>query len=239
MIKKPLVFSLLFCSLMLLNSGSVFALQIKSALDNETVTAKVSSLDVTRILVQGDRIKSVKGAKGTYTHQNDEASGEIYIQPTSPYQDRAFTVLIDTEKGRHFTLLLNPVAVPSDTLMIVPKGVGNQEAMRFETTSDYELTLTHLIRDMSNGVQPDGYLVSEVNPKKTYAIGNVATLKLKTVYQGLKYRGEIYELSNTQSFPITLDERQFYKAGTLAITLENKTIAPHAKTRVIRVVSYA
>ena len=99
-------FLVLFCFYL---CTPVFALQIKGVVDNETTVAKISSVDVTRIFVQGDRINSVKGLKGAYTRENDEKNGEVYLQPTSFYQDRAFTILIQTEAGRHFTLLLNPI----------------------------------------------------------------------------------------------------------------------------------
>ena len=222
----------------ILFSSTAFALQIKSVVDNETVTAKISSLDVTRILVEGDRIKSVRGVKGAYTHENDEINGEIFIQPTPFYQDRGFTTLIETEQGRHFTLLLNPIPVPSDTLMLVPKGVGKFKAGKFEKANNYESMLANLMREMTNDSIPDGYSVREIDSKKIYAIGNIATLSLKTIYEGLKYQGEIYTLTNTQSYPITLDERTFFKIGTRAVSLENITVPAHNTIRVLRVVSH-
>ena len=228
------IVSLLCCLL----AGNTFALTIKSVIDNETVSAKISSLDVTRILVEGDRIKSVKGVKGAYTRQNDEKNGEVFIQPTAPFQSRAFTILIETELGRHFTLLLNPLAVPSDTLMLVPKGVGNVQAQKFETASDYELTVTHLIQAMTNNTVPEGYAIHEIDAKQKYKLGNIATLKLKTLYEGLHFKGEIYELCNTQSYPITLDEKSFYKTNTRAISLETINVPAYAKIKVLRVVNY-
>lgn len=215
-----------------------FALQIKGVVDNETVSAKISSLDVTRILVQGDRIKSFKGISGAYTRENDKQNGEVYIQPTSLYQSTPFTTLVETEQGKHFTLLLNPIAVPGGTLMLVPKGVGNREAARFEKASDYELTLSHLIRAMATDTIPEGYTISQVNYKKVYVIGDTAKVRLKTIYQGLNFQGQIYELTNTQSVPITLDEREFFKQGTRAVSLESITVAPHGKIKVLRVVSH-
>jgi hypothetical protein len=92
--KWPLYFlSLIFVT------QNVFALQIKSVVDNETTTAKISSTDVTRIFVQGDRIRSVKGLKGAYTRENDEKNGEVYSQPSGYYEDRAFNILVSTEYG--------------------------------------------------------------------------------------------------------------------------------------------
>jgi type-F conjugative transfer system secretin TraK len=217
----------------------VFALQIKGVVDNETVSAKISSLDITRIIVQGDRIKNFKGISGVYTRENDKDNGEVYIQPTSNFQSTPFTVLVETEQGRHYTLFLTPIAVPGGTLMLVPKGVSKYAAARFEQASDYELTISHLIRAMSTGALPEGYVINEVDSKKVFAIGNIATLRLKTIYQGLNFQGQIFELTNTQSCPITLNEREFYKVGTRAISLQSITVSPHSKIKVLRVVSHA
>jgi len=219
-------------------ASQCFALQIKSVVDNETRSAKISSVDVTRIFVQGDRIKSVKGLKGAYTRENDEKNGEIYIQPSPLYRDRAFTILIDTEQGRHFTLLLNPTASPSETLMLVPKGVGRERAGKFEQASPYELTINHLVRAMKNGVMPEGYAVREVDNKTTYQFRNRLTLKLKTVYEGLNLRGEIYEIINKQAIPVQLDEREFYKPGTRAISLDTIIVQPMATIHLYRVTSH-
>lgn len=233
MIKWPLV----FINFLLLTS-TVYALQIRSVVDNETTAAKISSVDVTRIFVQGDRIKSVKGLKGAYTRENDEKNGEIYIQPTSLYQDRAFTILIDTEQGRHFTLLLNPTFSPSETLMLVPKGVGHERAARFEEAQPYELTIKHLIRAMKNGAMPEGYAIREVDNKTTYRLGNKLDIKLKTIYEGLNLRGEIYEIKNRCAIPLQIDEREFYKASTRAISLDTIEIPPKAQINLYRVVSH-
>jgi len=229
------LFNVLCLSLL---TSNVFALQIKGVVDNETTNAKISSVDVTRIFVQGDRIKSVKGLKGAYTRENDEKNGEIYIQPSSLYRDRAFTILIDTEMGRHFTLLLNPVYSPSETLMLVPKGVGQIRAARFEQASSYELTINHLIRAMKNGVAPEGYAVRETNGKTTYNIGNQLTLSIKTIYEGLNLRGEVIKITNKKSFPIQLDEREFYKKGTRAISLDTIVVPARSTIHLYRVTSH-
>lgn len=225
----------IFCSLMM---TPLFALQIKNVINNETTSAKISSVDVTRIFVQGDRIKSIKGIKGAYTRENDEQNGEIYIQPTSGYQFRPFTILISTEKGCHFTLLLHPTSSPSETLMLVPKGVGQEGASRFEKASPYELTLTHLIRAMKNGVLPEGYVASGVSTNKNIQYGKHFIIKLKTVYQGLNLRGEIFEIKNRLSTTAYIDEKEFYKKGARAISLDAIVIPPYQKVNLYRVISH-
>tara|TARA_R110000868_G_scaffold368790_4_gene631929 strand:+ start:348 stop:1007 length:660 start_codon:yes stop_codon:yes gene_type:complete len=216
-----------------------YALQVKSAINNGTITANVSSTDITRIMIKGDRIQSVRGVKGAYTRENDNNRGEVYIQPTTPYQHRAFTLLINTELGRHYTLLLNPMSVPSDTLMLVARGVIEQKAAKFENSSPYEITISNLIRSMRTGSRPEGYSIRTVNEKKRYLYGNIAYIKLNKVYQGYNLRGEIWEIKNTRPHMITLTERAFYKPGTRAISLEAMNIASHGTTYLYRVVSYA
>ncbi len=218
-------------------SSTANALQVKGVVDNETTAAKISSSDVTRIFVQGDRIKSLKGIKGAYTRENDESNGEVYIQPTADYQYRAFTVLIDTESGRHFTLLLNPISAPSETLMLVPKGVGSQQAGKFENATPYELTINHLIKSMKDGEVPSGYSVSQIEDKKIYKFGNQFTAKLMTIYRGLNLHGEIYDIKNISSKEIQIDERQFYKNGARAISLDQVVLQPNETVDLYEVIS--
>lgn len=103
----------------LLITNLSFAMQVKKVNDNDAVPALISSVDVNRIFIKGDRIKSMKGIKGAYTHENDEEHGEVYLQPTSLFQNHAFSVLLTTENGHHITLLLTPTSSPSQTVMVV------------------------------------------------------------------------------------------------------------------------
>lgn len=229
--KLPLYF------ICLLFSANIFALQIKNVVDNETTIAKISATDVTRIFIQGDRIKSIKGIKGAYTRENDEKNGEIYIQPSATYQERAFTILVSTEQGRNFTLLLNPTYSPSETLMLVPKGVSKERAARFEQSSPYELTIYYLIKAMKNNVIPEGYTIKTIDSKKTYIINHSVKLKIRAIYEGLNLRGEVYELTNCEHYPVQVDERQFYKLGTRAISLDMVNIPPKSTINLYRVIS--
>lgn len=217
---------------------TAFAMQVKNVVDNETISAKISSLDITRIVVRGDRIKNLRGVKGTYLHENDEKNGEVFIQPANEFRTLAFTILIETEQGHHFILLLHPVVIPSETLMLVPKEAHRLLARRFEKAFPYELTLLHLIRAMKREDVPDGFIVKKVDDKQTYKIGNIAKLHLKSIYEGLNLQGEVFELTNTQSKEITLNEREFYKKGTRAISLERINVPSYSKITVYRVVSH-
>lgn len=219
-------------------TSSLYAMQMHAAIDNETVTAHVSALDTTRIFVAGDRIQSVIGVKGAYTRSNDEEKGEIFIQPTNPFSTRAFTMLITTERGLHFTLLLIPTRTPSETVMLVPKGVGSESAGHFEKDAPYVTVINHLIYAMRNHVIPEGYAVTELAGTHRYAFGRDFYLTLRTLYQGASLTGEIFEVINMTNHTISLDERMFYKRGTRAISLESITLPPHGCLHLYRILSH-
>lgn len=235
-IKILFSFSTLICTYFF--TSSLYALEIRSAIDNETVTAHVSALDITRIFVAGDRIQSVMGVKGAYTRSNDEEKGEIFIQPTNPYNSHAFTMLITTERGLHFTLLLIPTRTPSDTLMLVPKGVGSESAGHFEKDAPYVTVISHLIFAMRNHLIPPGYAVTELAGTHRYAFGRDFYLRRQTLYQGASLTGEIFAVMNMTSHVIPLDERLFYNHGTRAISLESISLPPHGCIHLYRIVSH-
>lgn len=227
----------LLISFFLIQISSTYALEIKHIGDNQTITAKISSTDVTRIFVKDDRISSVRGIKGAYTHENDEKNGEVYIQPTSEYQFRAFTILIDTEEGRHFTLLLTPVGSPSEALMLVPKGHSKDKVQRLETVSNYEFSIFEFIKNMRNHNMHNGYAPC-VNKNEKYNFNNKVLAQLHGVYKSQNYSGEIFTLTNVYDKPIRINEKIFYKPNTNAISLDSLVLRPKQSTYLYRVISY-
>jgi type-F conjugative transfer system secretin TraK len=217
----------------------VFALDMKEVIDNESVAAKISAIDITRLVIRGDRIKNIKGVIGTYTHENDKNSGEVYIQPTSSFQHAAFTILVESEQGLHFTLLLDPIDVPGGTLMLVPKKIEITEREEAKQASNYELTLTRLMRAMRLQKTLAGYTKHTVDDAKLYTMGSMTSLHLKTVYQGSTFQGQLFELTNSSSQIWALDERQFLGARTRAVSLEYSSLAPQQTVTVLRVISHA
>lgn len=216
--------------------STVNAAQVKVIRENQTVNANISSVDVTRIFVAGDRIKSIRGIKGAYTRENDEANGEVYIRPTASYQNRAFTVLITTENDRHFTLLLNPLAVPSDTIMVLFKDKASLEkAAKVEKASPYEKSLIELAKSMVAGVQPEGYSTQHVISKQFYRLNQTGYFNLIRIYKGAYYQGEVFKFTNRGASTFELDERSFYSDGTRLVAIESNLVPAHASTLVYRI----
>lgn len=225
----------IFVGLSLLTT-TAFALQTKVVSDNQMVTATVSEKDKTRIFVSGDRISSIHGTPNAYVYKNDDVNGQVYLMPTVAYQKQPFSLFITTENGKNYSLKLNPVDQAADSIMLKPN-IDHSEAKHWESASGYNQAVVELIRYMVNGVSPEGYGVNQSNNAKPFFLGSIATLNLKTTYNGVYFKGEIYELHNLTNKPITVTETEFYRPETRAITLEQHTIPPHGTTTLYGVMS--
>lgn len=222
----------------LLITTSTFALQIKSVVNNGTVNANVSQDNKTRVFVEGDRITALRGTPGAYTYVNDNVNGQVFIMPTPDFKNKPFSLFITTESGKTVGLNLTPIKSLSDSILLKPKGVASSDAARWESESDYNETIINLIRYMANGIKPEGYETSAITQSKTYYLGNIATIKLLSVYRGAHLEGVIYQLSNRLNKPITVDEREFYRPGTRAIAVQNHLIPAKGTTLVYGVISH-
>ena len=63
-------------------SAPAWALQILEGTDGQSLVAKISQKEVTRVVVEGNRIKRVTGNPGEFLLEKDEDKGQIYIMGT-------------------------------------------------------------------------------------------------------------------------------------------------------------
>ena len=70
--------------LALATSPLAHALQTVTARDGETVFAKISQKEVTRITFERGRIRKVTGNAGDFVLEKDEDRGQIFIRPATP-----------------------------------------------------------------------------------------------------------------------------------------------------------
>jgi conjugal transfer pilus assembly protein TraK len=107
-----------FClALLLALSSPASALQILDAKDGETVLAKISQKEVTRISVERGRIRKVTGNAGEFVLEKDDEKGQVFIRPVSPDSTKPINLFVSSERST-IGLLLQPVDTPSDAIVI-------------------------------------------------------------------------------------------------------------------------
>jgi conjugal transfer pilus assembly protein TraK len=218
--------------------NAAYALQTKPVKDNQTVFVKISSTEPSRIFVSGDRISKTRGMDGVYDLKKDDSLGEVFIQPSPSFQHKPFNLFVTTEQGHHYTLLLNPMGIPAETIELKPLSPSALLASRWERSSPYSDVLINLMHDMTNNNKPEGYAVIDLGKVKPKKLDNCLTMQLLTIYRGNHLQGEIWKLKNDGRGTIRLNPRQFYVDDARALSLNDESLDAGAETLLYRVVSH-
>ena len=201
--------------------------------DNEQIKVVLSNRDINRVLVTGDKIKTIHGPTGLYTAKNDNSDpfGSAYL---SVYTDTSFTIFFATVKGHNFSLLVTPKMLPGRTVILEPT-TPTLFAGNSVETDGYQKMLIDLISNMLNLEPSEDYeyfSISEAkkhkwikNIKKTnfYNVANVIPVAF---YRGEKLSGIISKIENRTKNPLPLKPSYFYQPGIKAIALSLQIISP-------------
>lgn len=210
-----------------------FAIQIKNVKDNQSVSAKISVKELSRIFVEGDRIQAIRGINGAYEIIKDEKQGMVFIKPSPFYYNKPFNVFLTTELGHTYNLLLIPVNIPAQNIQITPLSPAKKLASRWELNSPYIDKLIQLMNDMINDGKPEGYAVYSINSKPIrYPQYTIEPVK---IYKGNYLYGEISLIKNCTKNTIKISPYNFYQKNTRAIALQNETLISGGSTYLYKV----
>jgi conjugal transfer pilus assembly protein TraK len=223
-LSKP---SLLLLPLLLSLSNPVSALQILDARDGETVLGKISQKEVTRIGFERGRIRRITGNAGEFLLEKDEEKGQIFIRPVSPESTKPINLFVSSERGT-IGLLLQPVGIPSDTIVIREARDTLASASRMERSGLHVRTIKNLLLAMAGDALPDDMEVREPGLRLTLWPG--VHLVLQRAWLGAGIVGEKYQLINLGVKDLVLAERDLYKPGVMAVSLEHASLRPGEST---------
>lgn len=213
--------SLVLAPLLLALSCPAWALQILDARDGETVLARISQKEVTRIAFERSRIRKVTGNAGEFVLEKDEDKGQIFIRPTSAESTKPINVFVASERGT-VGLLLQPVDAPSETIVIREGRDPGASVSRVERSHQHVRTIKNLLLAMATDALPDDMEMRDLGQELTLWPG--VRLTLRRAYLGAGIVGETYQLANVGTSELKLAERDLYKAGVMAVSLEHLTL---------------
>ncbi len=210
----------------LLLSNPACALQILDAKDGETVLGKISQKEVTRISFERSRIRKVTGNAGEFALEKDEEKGIIFIRPASPDSTKPINLFVSSERST-VALLLQPVDTPSDSI-VIREGRDPLTTSRAEKSGFHVRTLKNLLLAMASDALPEDMEVRE--PAQQLALWPGVRLTLQREWVGTGIVGEKYQLANIGKIDLNLVERDLYKAGVMAVSLEHAILRPGEAT---------
>ena len=159
--------------------------------------------------------------------KEDEEKGQIFIRPASPDSTKPINLFVTSERST-VALLLQPVDTPSDTIVIREARDPLKSASRMERSSLHVRTLKNLLLAMAGDALPDDMEVRE--PGQQFALWPGVRLTLQRTWLGAGIVGEKYQLANIGSAEVKLTERDLYKPGVMAVSLEQGSLRPGEST---------
>jgi conjugal transfer pilus assembly protein TraK len=209
-------------------SQPALALQVVDARDGETVLAKVSRKELTRISVDRGRIRKVTGNAGEFVLEKDDEKGQVFIRPLSPDGTKPINLFVSTERST-IGLLLQPVDTPSDAIVIREARDAATGPARIERSGRHVRTMKNLLLAMAEDALPDDMEVRE--PGRELTLWSGARLTLQRQWLGAGVVGEKYQLVNTGASPLDLAERDLFKRGVMAVSVEQAALRPGETTQ--------
>jgi len=214
-------FSLVLLPTLLALSVHASALQTLDARDGETVLAKISQKEVTRIAFEKGRIRKVTGNAGEFVLEKDEEKGQIFIRPASGESTKPINLFVTSDRGT-VALLLQPIDAPSDTIVIREARDSAGGASREARSGLHVRAIKNLLLAMATDALPGDMQVRELAQDLTLWPG--VRLTLQRAYVGADLIGEKYQLTNRGDAELSLTGRDLYKSGVMAVSLEQQVL---------------
>lgn len=207
--------------LLLALSFPASALQIVDAKDGETVFAKISQKEVTRIAFERGRVRKVTGNAGDFILEKDEDKGQIFVRPAQAGSTKPINLFVTSDRAT-VALLLQPIDAPSDSIVIRESREAQASPSRVERSGRHVRTVKNLLLAMATDALPEDMQIRETT--RQLALWPGVRMTLQRVYLGAGVVGEKYQLANTANADITLNEPDLYKSGVMAVSLEQRTL---------------
>ena len=216
-------------------SPEAHAQQVLEALDGQTVLGRLSARELTRIAVEGGRVRKVTGQAGEFVMEKDDDLGQVFIRPAFPEQNRPINLFVTLEvAGEPATvgLLLQPTDTPADTILL--RTASASKARNGQRTSAappaephsarHVRQLKNLLVLMADSKQADDFEVRDVRQERPLWVGTRLTLQRQWLGDGLV--GERYRLLNTGTQTLQVHEPHLFKPGVMAVSVEYPQLEP-------------
>ena len=203
--------------------------------NDQTVGVKLSVNDQNRIIIKNDKITDVICARAGYCIQSvDPKDGDLLLGLGASTQlNHPFTVLIKTEEGRSFSMLVMPVNTISKTIIFTPETGSSREAKDLEANTPYQAMLAKIITSMINYPHTkkalDGYSEADVPQQdideSKLEKGDYVVYPVR-VFKGDAFVGITSMIKNVSKKNLILNPKEFYHHGVIAGAVSDEMLKP-------------
>ena len=210
---------------LVVSASTVDAAQNRSASPDDTVSFSVSSTNVTRISIKGDRIRRIVNDESAFEMMNDEETGDIFLRAVGPATEgeRGFLV---TESGitigysfKVVAQAVEPVINDVKARETAPETSHGEETFGAGFSDDVASWAAEIIRSV----------VAE------YVVGKLPKGKDRSVFAratGQGWRARVL-VATAGDKARTVYERDFAGGRVRAVYIVKRTLAAQEKTFVV------
>lgn len=221
-----------FLSGLLFQADVGFALQTHPLVDHHKLEISISTKELNRIAIAGDRILHVVGAEGALDVQSDDDTGQIFVRCLRKDQNNPSVLTIITESGLTQDLKLIPESCEFQSILLRPQAVSNDAEEKLLLKSTYTQKLTGLMQAMAAGHRMERYTLSALHKEdRTYpeplTVTPLVTYQRETDDGNTTFfEGRIYRLKNEGDEALPLSEQVLALPSDCALALTKHTLQP-------------
>ena len=150
-------------------------------MDGQTLLGKISQKELTRVTVEHGRIKKITGNAGEFLLDKDEDQGQIYIRPASDTATKPINLFVTTDRAT-FTLLLQPVDLPAETIVIKDRAATTNPSQPAQSSTCTKTESRTCCSSVAGDALPHDMDVHEM--AKEVALWKEARFMLSRTYTG-------------------------------------------------------
>ncbi|ALK35183.1 type-F conjugative transfer system secretin TraK [Burkholderia plantarii] len=221
-----LVFPLVVPLAALLVAGPAKAISLVKGADRQAQQVAVSAAEYNLLTMSGGRqiTKVVPTVPGSLSWT--QAGSQFWFKPSNPSAlNETITLFVFDDAGVSYRLTLVPGPRPAEDVRIEPPASRTSRALR---ASAFQRHVKLLMLAMS-GAQ-SAPQVAYTSVETAVPLWKEATLTRVREYSDGDLVGETYTLANTSHNDLTLDERELYAPGVLAVAIEDTSLPAGAST---------
>ncbi len=210
-----------------INAPAAEALQIINPTEGSNTFVRISAKELTRIAVDGGKVRSVLYSEGELQIEKDDERGQVFIRPAM--LDKPINVRVITSSNRTYSLILQAADVPQEDVIIHDaEQRSDARPMTSPRTTGWQSGIRTLVLAMASGEKLQAV---EVEPRnREIVLWEGVKFVQEAVYRDRVFTGEKYRLHNLSTARIRMTEQEFYRKGVVAVGIESLALEPGQNT---------
>lgn len=214
-------------TLVLTSNLDALATQNLKGEPDETLHAVISRSDPTLIRVKGHRVSNIYGTEGEFTATPEGQTGAAYIKPVG--DKNPISIFVTDDANQTWRLLLSVSDTPADTIVIASNKTVRPAKPFLGRDMERNRAIKYMVLALKSPDQVPDIEIHQAD--KIVPLWENALFVLTATTEG-QYSGEKYRLTNTSSQQMVIDERELYRKGVLAISINKPVLNPGEVTEI-------